>query len=369
MSSLLLFFGKKIIIRKLEAVTRQKVSLQFFSYRPLLNFTLRKLAIGSFFSAESVYVKLRASDLWGKKFLAKELVIVNPVFVFERLNIKSSQAYPALPFSLPANHILIKNAQVDFRDRVVLEKGLNLKLQEMNVEIMDAGNILSQGITQFRAEAKFIFPQANTGSLLTECWLDWENKNLNAKLTIDGLDAMYLYPYYSQGLDLGKAQFEKAAVNFSSKIYALSNDLKADCRLQLVQYSFLPSEKREISREEKTARLALEIFKNLDHGKVFLDFSLVTKMDKPQLDFLAISKAFEEKINRGIKVETIKLEDTVILPEKIIKGTVKSVSEIYKSVFGSALDWGKEFKQNVIDTFVKVKPIDNPSDKVPEVGR
>lgn len=356
------FLVKKAVIRKLAAVTREKVSFQSLTYCPFLNFTLRKLVIGESFSADSIYIKLHVSDLFANKFFVKELSIINPVFKINRMDSELSQPLARISFPLIAEHISIKNATIDFFDRVILDKGLQVKLQNLDLDIINVENVFPKGIIQFNSQAKLIFPSAVTGSASVSGWLDWQNKNMDAKLTVFGLDAIYLYPYYSQSLDMGKAHVKEAIVDFSSRIYSISNDLKAECRLKLDRYSFFPSETQDVSREEKTARLVLEIFKNLDDGSVLLEFNLNTKMDKPQLDLLVLSKAFEEKINKGIKIETIKVEDTVILPQKIIKGTVKSVSEIGKAIFGSTLDWGKELKQSISDTFIKVSPAGKSAD-------
>jgi len=147
-------------------------------------------------------------------------------------------------------------------------------------------------------------------------WLDSFRKDIRATLKISGIDAVYLHPYYSYWLkDLDQARIEKARLNFTSEIQGLDNNVTANCHVELTDMVRKPLEIGE--SEEKASRIPMLSwigFKNMDQGKVELNFVIKTKMDSPQFGFNNFKMAFEDKIAKGRSIGGFKLQDTLGFP-------------------------------------------------------
>ncbi|HOW43364.1 MAG TPA: DUF748 domain-containing protein [Candidatus Omnitrophota bacterium] len=358
------FLGKAsrfLLIRKLEVLTRQKISLQSVSYRFPLSFRLNNLAIGDGFRVQQLYVEPVFSSLFKGNPYFTRVEALKPVVLIKRLPVSQQQRQGLRLSIVPAHHIVIRDGEIELSDRAVAAREVKFQVKRIDAVITGLRQSLSPGIIRYAINAQVCWPETEPGSLKIDGWLDQQAKNIRARVAFRGIDGIFFYPYYQSKIDLAKARFKEAVFDFTGDISGADNRVAADCRLELVRHSFLPlAPGEEQGKPEKTARLLLDIFRNLDNGRILLDFTLHSSLDNPRIDLKPLQSALEDKINRGIKIETVQVEDAVILPQKIIKGTVKKVSELSQSVVGNAVDWGNQLKSAIIDTFIKVKPVDAP---------
>ncbi|MBI4982731.1 MAG: hypothetical protein HZC15_06320 [Candidatus Omnitrophica bacterium] len=96
----------------------------------------------------------------------------------------------------------------------------------------------------------------------------------------------------------------------------------------------------------------LDYFKALDQGKITLDFIFKTKMDRPEFSFSNIKMAFEDKlaVARG---KGFKPQDVLLLPTKLLEGSVKGATELSKAVIDGTFAVGNELKKAVEEVFRK----------------
>jgi len=150
---------------------------------------------------------------------------------------------------------------------------------------------------------------------------------------------------------LEKARIEKAKLNFTSDICGINNNLTAQCHLELtdiVRRPRAPEEPQE--KAERIADAVLGIFKAMDQGKIVLDFTIRTKMDKPVFGFGDIRNAVESKINGGRK-SGISAQGFAMLPAKLVEGTVKGATDFSKALIVGTYDVGEEIFKSVRDAF------------------
>jgi hypothetical protein len=131
----------------------------------------------------------------------------------------------------------------------------------------------------------------------------------------------------------------------------------------LTETVFKPNQEEEQPRAEKIAHAVLDIFKDLNQGKIVLDFNYKTKMDSPELGINAIKIAFSDKINSARKGDGFRPEDVVKFPGRIIGGTISSAAEITRSVINGTVGVGRELKNAVGSPF---KREDNSTSTVQE---
>jgi hypothetical protein len=179
---------------------------------------------------------------------------------------------------------------------------------------------------------------------------------MQATLNINDIDGVYLYPYYSNWVDLEKARIEKASLNFVSNIQALNNNLTADCHLELTDIVRRPLKSEE--QEEKASRITdavLERLKGQDQGNIVLDFPIKTKMDKPEFGLGNLKSAVTDKLSQSRAGLSLKAEDIFSFPGKFIEGTVRSATSVTKTVIIGAINAGAEIGRTVEDSFKREK--------------
>ena len=181
---------------------------------------------------------------------------------------------------------------------------------------------------------------------------------MRASVNVKNIDGIYLYPYYANWVDLEKSRIQQAKLNFSSEITGRNNDIAADCHLELTDIVFRPKEEQE--QEEKAHKIAtvvLDLFKALD-GKITLDFTVKTKMDRPMFGFENIRMAVEEKIAKSYKKE--KLGTILSFPTKLIESAVKGTTDITKAMIEGTLSVGKEIRKGAEQIFMEEHKSEEP---------
>jgi len=275
----------------------------------------------------------------------------------------------AVEFKFPIiriKRLLAKDCILNFIDYSSKDKEIKFKINEVAIKIENLNLPLAESvITSF--ELKGTIPWENIkekGRIDIAGWIDLFKRNMQANVKIEDIDGVYLAPYYAGWIDLEKTRIEKAKLNFSSSITGLNNDVNAACHLELTETVFKTrQEEEEQNRAEKIAHVVLDIFKDLNQGKIVLDFNYKTKMDSPELGINTIKMAFSDKINSARKVDSFKPEDVIKLSGRLIEGTISSAAEITRSVINGTVGVGRELKNAVGATF---KRADNSTSTVQE---
>ncbi len=171
-------------------------------------------------------------------------------------------------------------------------------------------------------------------------------------LKVEGIDGVYLYPYYSAWVDLDKARIEKATLNFSSGLSSLNNDLTAKCHLELTDIVRRPRPADEPSEKaERIANTVIDIFRALNQGKIVLDFTIRTKMDRPRFGMGPAKDAFNSAIAEGAKSKKIHVADILMLPAKVAGGSIRGATDLSKAMIDGSFAVANEFKEALLASF------------------
>jgi len=366
----LAFRGKSIITKAVAGLTQRNVSIGNFVLNPPLNLEVKKLNIEGLAKVDAISITPSIPYLLTGKIALNRISIVKPEIFFEKnplppgnLGIVSLAPKPAIaptvkekrPFRLIVKRLNIKDGRMNFIDRTVSPEGIKIAVQYINFNLTNLYLFPSSAIANFDLKGRIPWREGKEeGKIEAEGWLNFFKKDIQAALKIKDIDAIYLYPYYSQWVDLEKARIESASLNFSSNIQGLNNNVTADCRLELtniVRKPRPPEEPKE--KAEKITDAVLDIFKSLNQGNIVLDFTIKTKMDNPEFGFGNIKAAFEDKLARSRAGGNIKVQDVLMLPAKLIEGTIKSATDISKAVVDGTFAVGNEIKKSVEDSFKK----------------
>jgi hypothetical protein len=358
--------GKAIIIQNLKNITQKDVTIGYLDLSFPFNLEIKKLNIEGLVKADSVSISPGILGFLTGKIALNSIKIIRPVLDYQRVpppqmigpaatmpSAVTAQPKKKRPLQLILKRIIVRDGQINFIDHTVGPEGIRITFKDINFNLTNLYIFTRSVITSFDLKGKIPWQLGKEeGKIEAEGWLNLYKKDMQATLKIENIDGLYLYPYYSKWVDLEKARIEKATLNFNSNINGLNNNIVAECHLELSDIVRKPLMEGET--QEKAARIAdtlLDIFRVLNQGKIVLDFTVRTKMDRPEFGFANIKMAFEEKLAQ--KKGGFRPQDILMLPGKLIEGTVKGATDFSKSVIAGTFAIGFELKKAVEDTFKK----------------
>ncbi len=388
--------GKPLVVAKLQETFDRKTKIGSLTTSFPATIHIKNIEVEGLFRVDEVVAGGGLFDIFRKSFRLSTLKIIRPVVTLEKGLIQSPVKDSPIPIPTPTfipsdsdlqkkmdnkttapnlnpmditkgkflfprfyiDHLFISDATFIFIDRSIGSDGISIKIEHLKMKA-DNLNFINRGnrITSFDLKGKIPWGDGQEqGSLEAEGWLDLFKKDMQATLKITDIDGVYLYPYYANWVDLEKARIEKAKLNFTSDINGLNNNITAECHLELTDIVRRPRPPEEPGdKAEKIADAVLDIFRALNQGKIVLDFTIKTKMDRPDFGFGNIKMAFEYKLAQGRKTSGLQAEDVLKLPSNLLQGTVKGATDLTKAVIVGVASVGKEIKKAVEDTFGKEK--------------
>ena len=369
-SAFLALKGKGIVERELKSWTQKNVTIGHLRIIPPFNLQLNNLDIPGVVKTDSLYISPSILSLLSGNIVFNEIKLTRPMFNYERLLQKGSlDTEPAKPKeSIPEESVkgtqqlrlifkrlTIKDGKMNFIDRTVSEQGIKIAIEDIFFNMKNLYMLPRSVIANFDLEAKIPWQQGEeVGKIEAEGWLNLFTKDIQAKLNITDIDGIYLFPYYSNWVDLEKAGIEKAKLNFSSDIQGAGNEITAQCHLELTDIVRKPRPPE--ASEEKAARITdavLDIFRALNQGKIVLDFTIKTKMDRPVFGLGDIKTAFEDKLIQRKKSNLFDPQHVLALPAKLLEGLVRGATDVSKAVIDGTFAVGDEIKKRTEETFKK----------------
>jgi hypothetical protein len=375
----LAIMGQTLLTKELQDLTRRKVTMDYFSITPSFTVELKNLDIQGLAKSKSVIFSPSLTGLLRGKIIIGKLIFTEPEFFFNKKPPEITEVKTATVVIVPTEasvpsktakanympfgvaYLNIKNGKLIFIDQTVSSGSLKITVQEINSTVSNLYLYPSSAITKFQLMATIPWRDNEAqGKIELSGWIDSFKRDMQASLKITDIDAVYLYPYYSYWVDLDKARIERAKLNLSSEITGLNNNVTANCHLELADMVRKPLEIGE--SEEKASKITnavIDRFKNMDQGRVELNFAVKTKMDSPQFSFDNFKMAFEDKITRGRSPSRFKLQDTLIFPVKVVEGGVKSFTDLSRAMIDGVFAIGNEIGKMGTDALKKDPSFEN----------
>lgn len=384
--------GRVLLTQKLEETFHRKVRIGSLRASYLSNIYIKDIEVEGLFKIEEVYAGGGVFDIFRNNFNLSLLKISQPVVTLEREFIQAvSEAFvsssgnlqqnkqegqgktivpekikPNLnPLAVPqnrflsaefsVNRIIVSDGTLIFIDKIKDTSGISIRIENINLEINNLNpKFFGSQKTSFKLKGEIPWREGQEkGKIEVEGWLDLFKRDMQATLKIEDIDGVYLYPYYSRWVDLEKARIEKAKLNFSSNVKGVNNNITADCHLELTDIVRKQrSGGEEENKEEKVASAVLDIFRALNQGKIVLDFTIRTRMDRPEFGFGNIRMALENKIAKARGIG-IKAKEVLMFPTKLIEGTIRKSTDISRAVVDGTVAVARELKNAIAGAFKK----------------
>lgn len=253
-------------------------------------------------------------------------------------------------------HFRVKDSTVIFTDKSVKSSKAKVTIENLNAHIenlafpIDESNIVSFDVTgnmPWESNGK-----VTQGRISATGWINLYKRDIQAKLEVKDIDGVSLYPYYDKWVDLEKARIQQAKLRFNSDITGTGGEVKAECHLELTDLVFRPKESGE--KEEKAHRIAtvvLSMFNEMG-GKVAVDFTFKTRMERPNFNLESIRAAVEDKLRKARAAESGDegvVESAVTFPVKLLEGGVRSGAELSRALIDGVFTIGKSVRNGFHD--------------------
>ena len=291
---ILVFTGKIILTRQLEHLTGKKVTVAYFDIKPPLNVEIRDLRFEDLGSIESVSIAPSLIRLLLGSVALNKVNIQSPYLKYEKLKaetretpvlgstaqgakeiVQAAGISPAINFSQILNlgrgqhrliifkQVNIKDGKIYFFDHSVGKNGIQLTIKDLNFNLTNLYLPAHSVVTKFEFSGTIPWSEAKEeGKIMVSGWMNLRKRELAAAIKINNIDGVYLYPYYSNWVDLEKSRIEQASLNFNSQIRAQNNDLTAPCHLELTDIVRKPLPEGEIeNRQERNAGTVLDVLR------------------------------------------------------------------------------------------------------------
>jgi hypothetical protein len=364
--------GKTLLIQKLTQVFQREVLVGSVETRFPFDIIINNLQVKDRFKIGRVFAGGGLIDILRRSFVLSVLRLDGVEVNIERgqLNdtagagpgVSAAKGAPEkkeivifLP-QLVLKRFIINNGTLYFSDKNAGENGIALTIKDLHVLVDNlAFPVKRSFVTSFELSGNIPWQVGREqGTVAIEGWVDPFKKNAEATAKLEKIDGVYLHPYYAQWVDLEKTRIDKATLNVSSTLHALSNNATVDCHLELTDIVFKPrSLTEETGKAEQIAHTVLSIFKALNDGKVILDFSFKTKLDSPVFNFAEIKTAVEDKLSQG--TTRMKFEGVGQVPGWLLEGMVNGVADVSKAAVSGALGIGQTLGKILTDPFKKDK--------------
>jgi hypothetical protein len=377
--------GRAMITRGLAQLTSRKVSIGRFSITPPLNISLVNLEIEGLAKTQNVQLVPSLPYLLTGNIAFNLIDIAKPEIYYERLpqpplpapaaasakpeivslnagGIKvlppsAGKAKEAEPLRLIVRRLIIRGGKVEFNDRTVGKDGIKLSVRNLELLVTNLCLAPCSAVTTFDIKANIPWRAGDEeGRFTLAGWVDFFKRDLQAQAEIKGIDGVYLYPYYSKWVDLEKARIEKASLNFIGDIRGIRNNITMQCHLELTDIVRMARSAEEPpEKAEKITDTVLDMFKAMDQGKIVLDFTIRTKMDRPEFGFGSVKMAFEDKVAQARAGAGLKPQDVLLFPGRFLEKMVKGTADLSRAVVDGTVAVSNEVSKVVVDTW-KTEP-------------
>jgi hypothetical protein len=334
LSILVALYGKEIVESQIEQNLKMKASLGSIKLGLPLTIRLRNLEVGDLFQADKISFSPNILGLVIGKVVLSGFTLTNPVINLEqsqegKLNLPQLEQRGKQP-PVYLTGLTIKNGKFTFTDKKISSEGYKIILDKISLKVSKVAFPLTSLNTKVDLSATFLNPSGKAlGSMSADGWIDFGYKDMDGTFQIKDLDVVYFSPYY--GDFISQKKLLSAKLNFTSLLKAKSNDLEAKCNFLLSDLVYEKSEPRaEEPPQLNLFKDALDLFTDKE-GKLSLEFSINTKLDKPAITpsdlQKAILKAAMQNISKQSPQELYeKVSDTV----DQFKQFGKELKEIFK---------------------------------------
>lgn len=358
---------KNVVAGRIEKAIGLKTTIRSLNILPPFNIEVGGFEIEGLIKAERIRLAPSIRSLLSGRLAFNKIVIGAPEFTYQRnpppvvpggqeaseteKPVKKPDPVPGKEqpkiFPIEVKNLKVYSGKMNFFDTTSPSGKISVLIRDINFYITNLSTFGAKGRSNFDFKARLSWNTGEPdGTIALSGWADLHQKDISANLKIENIDAIVFYPYYSTWVDLEKARIEKARLKFNCDIKGKDNDIAADCHLELVDIvrRVRPVEEPQ-QKAERLTDAVLDMFKAMNQGRVVLDFTLHTKMDRPEFGFSNIKSAFEGKLMQARTSAGLRPQDVLIWPGRWVKSGLKSGADLSSALVDGIFDLGNGIKR------------------------
>src|SRR4030042_90473 len=213
----LIFQGKAIITKQLESVTHKKVSIGHFGLASPFRFEIKNLEVEGLAKVESIFISPSLLGFLTGNIALNEVKVIKPELTYERFSLSPGESSQSVipsdktiapqkkkrPLPLVIKGIQIREGKFNFVDHTISEAGLRVTVKDIYVDLNNLYILPRSVIAKFKIQGTIPWQQGQQeGKIEVGGWLNLFKKEMKATVKVEGIDGIYLYPYYSQWINL-----------------------------------------------------------------------------------------------------------------------------------------------------------------------
>lgn len=322
-------FGKRIAESQISSNLKMPAKIGSLGVGFPFSITLTNLELGNLARVEKISFSPNLLGFITGRIVLGNLTVVNPLLTIEqaangKTNLPELEQKGKQP-PLFITGLAVNNGKIVFTDRRVDRNGYTTIIEKLNVKVSKVMLPLASLRTNFRIEASLTDNKDKMlGDIFSSGWLDFGPKNMDGTFQIKGLEVAHFSPYY--GNFISDRELTSGKLNIDSDLKAENNALKILSKLKLSDLIYAEPEPKEEDVQQQVisfdiAKNALDFFKD-ESGNVNLDFSIETKLDKPNFSPAALRRIILRAAAKNIAAQS---------PDKVIE-KVGNVLEQFKSL-------------------------------------
>lgn len=289
--------GKGIVENQLQQNLKMPTKLGGVGVSFPFSITLTNLEVGNLARIEKISFSPSLLGFIAGKIVLGNLSVVNPLLTIEqspngKMNLPELEQKGKQP-PLFITGLTLKNGKVVFTDKRIDRNGYVTIIENLNLRVSKVMLPPTSLHTNFRIEASLTNNKdKRLGDIFSSGWVDFGPKNMDGTFQIKDLEVTHFSPYY--GNLISNREITSGNLNIDSNLNAENNNLKILTKLKLSNLVYAEEEPKPEEEAQKVivfdiAKNALDLFAD-DKGNMNLDFSIETKLDKPNFSPAALRR-------------------------------------------------------------------------------
>ena len=242
-------------------------------------------------------------------------------------------------FSFIVKKLKVKDGKINFIDHTARQE-FSAVLTNINLEV---DNFVYPNLSKFYLSLKSaleIKGEVFSDFITAKGWVDYEKKNMNVKASVNNFNYALFKAYYPPFWQPDNLELKEAVLSLSTLLNAENNKLSIDAAITLDKIAFKDNPKNKNNIE--VLKTIISAFKKEGKGKPTFHIRLITKMDKPKINFKSVQNDFQKTVNMA-----------AIIGANMLNKSIGDIGKPFKIISDSTIDGLKKFFKGLGDLFKK----------------
>ena len=326
-------YAPRIVEEQIHQAVKVKTSLGKITLSMPFTVTIEKIEVGSLANIRKVSFSPNLIALLFGKVVIHGLTISEPVINLEQsadgklnLPVLEQKKGRASPAEIYLTSLKVLDGKIIFTDRKISASGYQVIVDKLNISVSKVSLPITSLAANFNLSCRLSNPAGKAfGEINFYGWLDYLQRDMDAKLEVKEMDVTNFSPYY--GNFISNRKLLSAKLNLSSTFKAKNNNLNINTDFNLSNLVYEKDQEEELSLD--LTKNALDFFTD-SKGNLNLVFDIDTKLDSPSLSQDKLRSIILKAAMKNLTSQSpVEIADKVSNMIDKFKGYGKDLKEIF----------------------------------------